>query len=163
MHLVLPLFIFLGRNLCGQKLHICYSSSRRTIQTYYRIRSIRRRGYYLFQQSISCGFYSRVSIIRERRLFNPVKTLCKYTCTCTKSTGVSTDGTEDDEIHCLKEGGVADDTRESGKRYMANPTSLSLAVPSEADDVDPLPDSQLKSFTLINLKPSININPTTGL
>ena len=44
--------------------------------------------------------------------------------TCTKSTGISTDGTKDDEIHCLKEGGAADDARESGKSYTANPTSL---------------------------------------
>ena len=52
----------------------------------------------------------------------------------------STDGAEDDEIHCLKEGGVADDARESGKRYKANPTSLSLAAPPEADDVDHFAD-----------------------
>ena len=48
--------------------------------------------------------------IREQCLFNSVKTLSKYACT------KSTDETEDDEIHSLKEGGVADDARESGKR-----------------------------------------------
>ena len=52
--------------------------------------------------------------IRERHSFNSAKTLCKYTRT--KSTGVSTDGTEDNEIHCLKEGGVTDDARETAKR-----------------------------------------------
>ena len=67
-----------------------------------------------------------------------MKTLCKYTCT--KSLGVSTDGTEDDEIHRLKEDGGADDARESGKRYTANPTSPLLAAPPEADDVDPFAD-----------------------
>ena len=57
-----------------------------------------------------------------------------------KSTGVSTDGTEDDKIHCLKEVGEADDARESGKRYMASSTFLSLAAPPEVDDVDPFMD-----------------------
>ena len=78
--------------------------------------------------------------IRERRLFNSVKILCKYTCT--KSTDVSTGGTEDDEIHCLKEGGMADDARETVKRDMATLTSLQLAALPEADDVqvDPFTD-----------------------
>ena len=82
--------------------------------------------------------YSRAVAIREQHLFNSVKTLCKYTCT--KSTGVSTDGMEDDEIHCLKEGGVANDARESGIRHTANPTFLLLATPPEVDDVDPFAD-----------------------
>ena len=47
---------------------------------------------------------------------------------------------EDDEILCLKEDGVADDARESRKRHMANPTSLSLAVLLKADNVDPFVD-----------------------
>ena len=49
---------------------------------------------------------------------------------------------EDDKIHCLKEGGMADDARESGKRYTANPTPLLLAAPPEADDVDPFADTE---------------------
>ena len=69
-----------------------------------------------------------------------MKTLCKYTCT--KSKDVSTDGTEDDEIHCLKEGGVADDARETVKRDTATLTSLWLAAPLEADDVDPFADTE---------------------
>ena len=38
------------------------------MNTNYRIRSIRRRGYYLFHHAILCGFYSRAATIRERRL-----------------------------------------------------------------------------------------------
>ena len=34
----------------------------------YRIRSIRRRGYYLFHRTILRGYYSRTATIRERRL-----------------------------------------------------------------------------------------------
>ena len=34
----------------------------------YRIRSIRRRGYYLFRRAILCGYNSRAATIRERRL-----------------------------------------------------------------------------------------------
>ena len=51
-----------------------------------------------------------VASIWEWRIFNSVKTLCKYTCT------KSTDGTGDDEIRCLKEGRVADYARETVKR-----------------------------------------------
>ena len=40
--------------------------------TYYRIRSIRRRGYYLFHRLSLCGVYSRAATIRERRLLVPV-------------------------------------------------------------------------------------------
>ena len=43
----------------------------------YRICSIRRRGYYLFQQWILCGFCFRAAAIRKRHLFNTVKTHCK--------------------------------------------------------------------------------------
>ena len=70
--------------------------------------------------------------------FNSVKTLCKYTST--KSTDVSTDRTKDDEIYSLKEGGVADDGRETVKRDMAILTYLPLAAPPKADDVDPFAD-----------------------
>ena len=38
----------------------------------YRIRSIRRRGYYLFHRPSLCGVYSRAATIRERRLLIPV-------------------------------------------------------------------------------------------
>ena len=83
-----------------------------------------------------------MAAIREQRLFNSVKILCKYTCT--KSKDVSTDGTEDDEIHCLKKGGVADDARETAKRDTATLTSLSLwlATPLETDDVNPFADTE---------------------
>ena len=111
---------------------------RLTLSQNYRIRSIRRHGYYLFQHSILCGFFSRAAAIKERRLFNSVKTFCKYTCT--KSTDVSTNGTEDDKIHYLKEGGVAVDFRETAKRDTATLTSRWLAAPLEADDVDPFTD-----------------------
>ena len=53
---------------------------------------------------------------------------------------VSTDGTEDDEIHCLKEGGVAADARETVKRETATLTLLPLAALPEADDLDPFAD-----------------------
>ena len=84
----------------------------------------------------------RAAVIRERCLFNSVKILCKYNVQ--KSTSVSTDGTAEDEIHCLKEGEMADDGRESGKKYTAYPTStsLSFAAPPEADDVDPFADKE---------------------
>ena len=55
-----------------------------------------------------CGFYSKVTTIRERRLFNL--------------------GTEDEEIHCLKEGGVAADARESIWRDTA---TLATAMDTE--------------------------------
>ena len=38
----------------------------------YRIRSIRRRGYYLFHRPSLCGVYSRAATIRGRRLLIPV-------------------------------------------------------------------------------------------
>ena len=38
----------------------------------YRIRLIRRRGYYLFHHAILCGFYLRAVTIRERHLLNSV-------------------------------------------------------------------------------------------
>ena len=47
---------------------------------------------------------------------------------------------EDDEIYCLKEGGVADDIRETVKRDTATLTSLPLAALPEVDDVDPFMD-----------------------
>ena len=37
----------------------------------YRIRSIRRRSYYLFHRAILCSFYSRAATIREWRLLYP--------------------------------------------------------------------------------------------
>ena len=38
----------------------------------YRIRSIKRRGYYLFHRPSLCGVYSRAATIRERRLLIPL-------------------------------------------------------------------------------------------
>ena len=81
----------------------------------YRIRSIRRRGYYLFHHAILCGFYSRAATIRERRLLNSVVIVQKSFRACGIS--VNTDETEDEEIHCLKEGGVSADARESIRRH----------------------------------------------
>jgi len=52
----------------------------------YCTRSIRLRGYYLFHHAILCGFYLREAFIKL--------------------------GTEDEEIHYFKEGGVAADGRE---------------------------------------------------
>ena len=47
---------------------------------------IRHHGYYLFHHATLCGYYSRAVFIKL--------------------------GKEDEEIHCLKEGGVAADARE---------------------------------------------------
>ena len=48
---------------------------------YYRIRAIRRCGYYLFYHAILSGFYSSVATIRERCLLNSlvwVNVFCKF-------------------------------------------------------------------------------------
>ena len=87
--------------------------------------------YYLFQQQNLCGFYSKAAAIRERRLFNSMKTFCKYTCT--KSKDVSTDGKEDNETHCLKEGGWLMTPKKQRKE-----TRPLL----EADDIDPFADTE---------------------
>ena len=50
---------------------------------------------------------------------------------------VYTDGTEDEEIHCLKEGGVAADARESIWR---DTTTLATATDSELEESDPFAD-----------------------
>ena len=57
----------------------------------------------------------------------------KSFCACGIST--STDGKEDDKIHCLKEGGVAADARKTVRRDTAT-----LASAPEADDIDPFAD-----------------------
>ena len=46
-------------------------------------------------------------------------------------------GTEDEEIHCLKEGGVAADTRESTRRDTA---TLATAADTELEKSDPFTD-----------------------
>ena len=42
------------------------------LYTMYRIRSIKRHGYYLFHHPSLCGVYSRAETIREQRLLIPV-------------------------------------------------------------------------------------------
>ena len=59
---------------------------------------------------------------------------------CARGISVSTDGSEDDKIHYLKEGGVAADVRETVKRDTANLTSLPLTTSAEADNVDSFAD-----------------------
>ena len=50
---------------------------------------------------------------------------------------MNTDGTENGEIHCLKEGGVAADARES---IWSDTTALATAMDSELDESDPFKD-----------------------
>ena len=50
---------------------------------------------------------------------------------------VNTDRTEDEEIHCLKEGGVAADARESIRRDTA---TLATAMDTELEESDPFAD-----------------------
>jgi len=50
---------------------------------------------------------------------------------------VDTNGTEDEEIHCLKEDGVAADTRESIQRDTA---TLATATDTELEELDPFTD-----------------------
>jgi len=65
--------------------------------------------------------YSRVATIREWHLLN----------------FVNADGMEDKEIHCLKRGGVAADTRESIQR---DTTTLTTATDTELEESDPFAD-----------------------
>ena len=50
---------------------------------------------------------------------------------------MNTDGTEDEEIHCLKEDGVAADARESIRRDTA---TLATATDTELEESDPFAD-----------------------
>ena len=63
----------------------------------------------------------RMATIRERRLLN----------------SVNADGREDKEIHRLKRGGVAADTRESIRR---DTTTLATATDAELEESDPFAD-----------------------
>ena len=65
--------------------------------------------YYLFHHTILCGFDLRPAFIKLEM--------------------------EDKEIHCLKEGGVAADTRESIQRDAA---TLATAMNTKLDESDPL-------------------------
>ena len=65
-----------------------------------------------------CGFYSRAATIWERRLFIKL-------------------GTEYEEIHCPKQGGVAADARESNRRDTA---TLAAVTDTELRDSDPFAD-----------------------
>ena len=78
----------------------------------YHIHSIRCHGYYLFHYAILYGFYLRVAFIIKL-------------------------GTEDEEIHCLKEGGEAADARESIRRDTA---MLATATDTELQESDPFTD-----------------------
>ena len=61
--------------------------------------------------AISWGFYSKAATNQEWHLLNSAEIIYKSFRVCGIS--VNTDETEDEEIHCLKEGGVAADARES--------------------------------------------------
>ena len=50
---------------------------------------------------------------------------------------MNTDRTEDEEIHCLKEGGVAADARELSRRDTA---TLATATDTELEESDPFVD-----------------------
>ena len=50
---------------------------------------------------------------------------------------VHVDGTEDEEIHCLKQGGLASDARDVVRRDTA---SLITSAGTDTDDVDPFAD-----------------------
>ena len=51
---------------------------------------------------------------------------------------------EDDEIHCLKEGGVADDAGETVKGDTATLYLSASTASLEADDVDPFADNDIE-------------------
>ena len=83
--------------------------------TMYHIDSIRRRGYYLFHHAILCGFYLWAATIWKQHI--------KL-------------GMDDEEIHCLKEGGVT--ARESTRRDTA---TLATATDTELEESDPFVSS----------------------
>ena len=58
---------------------------------------------------------------------------------------VNTDGTEDEEIHCLKEGGVAADARESIRRDTA---TLATATDTKLEESDPFAD--IEHYTVLS-------------
>jgi len=90
----------------------------------YHIRSIRHRGYYLFHHAILCvlrllfksGYYSRAAFIKL--------------------------GTEDKEIHCLKQGGVAIDARESIQRDTAMLATVTDTELKESDSFADVKDDE---------------------
>ena len=63
----------------------------------------------------------------------PAEIVQKSFCVCRIS--VNTDGTEDDEIHCLKKGGVAADARET-----IHTETATLDTADKAEESDPLAD-----------------------
>ena len=91
----------------------------------YRIRPIRRRGYYLFHHAILCGFYWRAVFIKL--------------------------GTEDKKIHCLREGVVATPSNSIRRdtAMLATATDTELKAKSDPftdveEDKDELEENELE-------------------